>query len=371
MDGNKRFGKRWLFVGGTFAMHALISRYMNIRLMPSHQVGDTEQHKASEKRIFNFVKYDPRVLQAFNPYYIWVYFRKNPMNAWKSLAGIVLCLTVLSKILVGAYFPVTLAFTMLFIMIAWTYGRRKRLMHEHNNVGDLEILNNSRIARLPTNGIFYGDYQAIPLIFRHYASSLMAIPSILIFISHKALPFRYVPLEKQLSFRRIYLDQPVFHYDVNIRHVETRMEENCFKEIVINRLIEFLQQHSEGEEEDGHDADDAKKSTADMTAFVQNLLQQMQSRFQTMSDSIITKNILFLISFAKCIGRVVLLLFHMLLKCEYGFLDCNALDDMGTRIDELEQSIDDLRSEMGLEGSPSPSVPPKAKADPKSGNNSA
>ncbi|CDY49963.1 BnaC08g10440D [Brassica napus] len=30
-----------------------------------------------------------------------------------------------------------------------------------------------------------------------------------------------------------------------------------------------------------------------MTAFVQNLLQQMQTRFQTMSDSIITKNILF------------------------------------------------------------------------------
>ncbi|KAG5559908.1 hypothetical protein RHGRI_003264 [Rhododendron griersonianum] len=43
---------------------------------------------------------------------------------------------------------------------------------------------------------------------------------------------------------------------------------------------------------DGHDADDPKQSTADMTVFVQNLLQQMQSRFQTMSDSIITKNIL-------------------------------------------------------------------------------
>ncbi|CAN6916050.1 unnamed protein product [Brassica oleracea] len=44
---------------------------------------------------------------------------------------------------------------------------------------------------------------------------------------------------------------------------------------------------------DGHDSEDTKQSTADMTAFVQNLLQQMQSRFQTMSDSIITKNILF------------------------------------------------------------------------------
>ncbi|MBA0742976.1 hypothetical protein Gogos_005701, partial [Gossypium gossypioides] len=35
---------------------------------------------------------------------------------------------------------------------------------------------------------------------------------------------------------------------------------------------------------DGQNSDDSKQSTADMTVF--------QSRFQTMSDSIITKNIL-------------------------------------------------------------------------------
>ncbi|KAI6674757.1 hypothetical protein NL676_002663 [Syzygium grande] len=45
-----------------------------------------------------------------------------------------------------------------------------------------------------------------------------------------------------------------------------------------------------GSDMDGNDSE--KQSTADMTAFVQNLLQQMQSRFQTMSESIITKNIL-------------------------------------------------------------------------------
>ncbi|KEH24375.1 heat shock factor-binding protein [Medicago truncatula] len=44
---------------------------------------------------------------------------------------------------------------------------------------------------------------------------------------------------------------------------------------------------------DAHDSEDPKQSTADMTVFVQNLLQQMQTRFQTMSDSIISKNILF------------------------------------------------------------------------------
>ncbi|CAL0311090.1 unnamed protein product [Lupinus luteus] len=70
---------------------------------------------------------------------------------------------------------------------------------------------------------------------------------------------------------------------------------------------------------DGHDSEDPKQSTADMTTFVQNLLQQMQSRFQTMSDSIITK-----------------------------------IDEMGNRINELEQSINDLRAEIVVEGPPSP-----------------
>ncbi|KAI4301389.1 hypothetical protein L6164_034672 [Bauhinia variegata] len=79
---------------------------------------------------------------------------------------------------------------------------------------------------------------------------------------------------------------------------------------------------------DGHDSEDPKQSTADMTAFVQNLLQQMQTRFQTMSDNIVTK-----------------------------------IDDMGERITELEQSINDLKAEMGVESSPSPVAPSKAKQD--------
>ncbi|XP_068654224.1 heat shock factor-binding protein [Aristolochia californica] len=77
---------------------------------------------------------------------------------------------------------------------------------------------------------------------------------------------------------------------------------------------------------DGHD-EDPKQSAADMTAFVQNLLQQMQSRFQAMSDNIVAK-----------------------------------IDEMGGRIDELEQSINDLKAEMG-ESSPSPVAATKPKSD--------
>ncbi|KAB1202951.1 Heat shock factor-binding protein 1 [Morella rubra] len=79
---------------------------------------------------------------------------------------------------------------------------------------------------------------------------------------------------------------------------------------------------------DVHDGEDPKQSSADMSVFVQNLLQQMQSRFQQMSESIVTK-----------------------------------IDEMGSRINELEQSINDLRAEMGVEGSPSPMAPSKQISD--------
>ena len=45
------------------------------------------------------------------------------------------------------------------------------------------------------------------------------------------------------------------------------------------------------------------------------------------------------------------------------FLTSCALDDMGTRINDLEQSINDLKAEMGMEGSPSPVALSKPNAD--------
>ncbi|GMI76043.1 Arabidopsis thaliana heat shock factor binding protein, heat shock factor binding protein [Hibiscus trionum] len=78
---------------------------------------------------------------------------------------------------------------------------------------------------------------------------------------------------------------------------------------------------------DGHNPDGSKQSTSDMSVFVQNLLHQMQTRFQTMSDSIIAK-----------------------------------IDEMGDRINELESSINDLKTEMGVDGSASPLAPSRRKS---------
>jgi len=57
----------------------------------------------------------------------------------------------------------------------------------------------------------------------------------------------------------------------------------------------------------------------DLTLFVQTLLQQMQSKFEQMSESII--------------GRI---------------------DEMGNRIDDLEKSISDLMAQAGIEDSTVP-----------------
>ncbi|XP_012455177.1 heat shock factor-binding protein isoform X2 [Gossypium raimondii] len=81
----------------------------------------------------------------------------------------------------------------------------------------------------------------------------------------------------------------------------------------------------------GDDSVDKKLENETMAAFVQTLLQQIQQRFQTMSDSIIKK-----------------------------------IDERGCRIDELEQAINDLKAEMDADKPPSLSVPSLPKDDSNS-----
>ncbi|XP_015583931.1 putative potassium transporter 12 [Ricinus communis] len=43
--------------------------------------------------IYNLVTYDISVLRAFNPAYIYLFFKKNSVKAWSALGGCVLCIT--------------------------------------------------------------------------------------------------------------------------------------------------------------------------------------------------------------------------------------------------------------------------------------
>ncbi|KAK8611865.1 hypothetical protein V6N13_131903 [Hibiscus sabdariffa] len=73
--------------------------------------------------------------------------------------------------------------------------------------------------------------------------------------------------------------------------------------------------------------DGPKRSTADMSIFVQNLLEQMSE------------------------------------LCDiYCLLNSGAMDEMGDRIIELENSINDLRAEIRVDCSPSPLTPLKQRS---------
>ncbi|RAL54448.1 hypothetical protein DM860_001576 [Cuscuta australis] len=107
------------------------------------------------------------------------------------------------------------------------------------------------------------------------------------------------------------------------------------------------------------DGDSSKESTADMTQFVQSLLQQMCCQHSLLaifgcykSDRISNTAIISLIPEGVFV------------------LDNVALDEMGERINELEQSINELRGEMGQDGSPSPSPALKTKEEPNATNES-
>lgn len=43
--------------------------------------------------LYNIIKYDITVLRAFNPAYIYFFFKRNSKAAWSSLGGCVLCIT--------------------------------------------------------------------------------------------------------------------------------------------------------------------------------------------------------------------------------------------------------------------------------------
>ncbi|KAF7244609.1 Heat shock factor-binding protein 1 [Varanus komodoensis] len=98
------------------------------------------------------------------------------------------------------------------------------------------------------------------------------------------------------------------------------------------------------------------KTVQDLTAVVQTLLQQMQDKFQTMSDQIIGRNILWVLfpvggenirwrlAFGRLPGESV-----GLPLCGFVFFNLDSLDDMSCRIDDLEKNIADLMTQAGVE----------------------
>ncbi|XP_073045632.1 potassium transporter 7-like isoform X2 [Primulina eburnea] len=87
--------------------------------------------------IYNLVKYDTRVLRAFNPIHIYYFFKRNSTKAWYSLGGCLLCATGSEAMFADlCYFSVrsvqlTFIFLVLPCLLLGYLGQAAYLMENH------------------------------------------------------------------------------------------------------------------------------------------------------------------------------------------------------------------------------------------------
>ncbi|XP_042006365.1 potassium transporter 7-like isoform X2 [Salvia splendens] len=87
--------------------------------------------------IYNLVKYDSKVLRAFNPIHIYYFFKRNSTKAWYSLGGCILCATGSEAMFADlCYFSVrsvqlTFVFLVLPCLLLGYLGQAAYLMENH------------------------------------------------------------------------------------------------------------------------------------------------------------------------------------------------------------------------------------------------
>lgn len=167
----------------------------------------------------------------------------------------------------GGYLPLGFALVMMVVMFVWTYSNRKRNFYELENKVALatlvELVSDPRIHRVQGIGLFYTHLdEGIPPIFTHYLSSVLALHSILVFVSFKPIPISHVHPRQQFLFHRV---QPhelvIFQCVVRIGYKEVRNDDVSFEETLINRLKDFIQEDGEGEQMELTLIDNALRNT--------------------------------------------------------------------------------------------------------------
>lgn len=89
--------------------------------------------------IYNLLKYDTRVLRAFNPIHIYYFFKRNSTKAWYSLGGCLLCVTGSEAMFADlCYFSVrsvqlTFVFVVLPCLLLGYLGQAAYLMENHDD----------------------------------------------------------------------------------------------------------------------------------------------------------------------------------------------------------------------------------------------
>ena len=106
----------------------------------------------------------------------------------------------------------------------------------------MEVAFDLSIHRVQGVALFYIELvHGISPIFTHYVVNVLALHSVLVFVSIKFPTISTVPLEERFLFGRIkHYDLGIFRCIVRYRYKDSSFEWEFFKEMLVNRLKEFI-----------------------------------------------------------------------------------------------------------------------------------
>ncbi|XP_057824255.1 putative potassium transporter 12 isoform X2 [Cryptomeria japonica] len=248
--------------------------------------------------LYNIISHDVTVLRAFNPIYIYYFFKRNTVKAWLSLGGCVLCITgiaevgvmmvttslvtivmvliwqiniflaigfpllfgsieliyfsaVLMKVTEGGWLPLAFACVFLLVMFTWNYGSVLKYQSEVRQKLSMDLIlelgSSLGTVRVPGIGLVYSELvRGVPAVFGQFLTGLPAIHSTIIFVCIKYVPVPVVPQGERFLFRRICpKDYHMFRCIARYGYKDIRKEHyQSFEELLIESLEKFLRKES-------------------------------------------------------------------------------------------------------------------------------
>ncbi|KAF9605755.1 hypothetical protein IFM89_018151, partial [Coptis chinensis] len=162
------------------------------------------------------------------------------------LFELLLLSSILYKFVEGGYLPLVFSVILTGVMYTWNYVYRNKYMYEQHNkvpIGKLrDIACDPSIQCLPSVALLYSELvHGISPIFTHYVANVLALHTVLVFVSIKSLPISKVPEEERFLFKRIgQRDIPIFRCVVRYGYTDAQNMHDFFESLLLEKLKEFI-----------------------------------------------------------------------------------------------------------------------------------
>lgn len=168
----------------------------------------------------------------------------------------------LVKFLEGAWVPIVLACSFLFVMYIWHYGALKKYQFDVENKVSINWLlslgSNLEIVRVPGIGLIHTELvSGIPAIFSHFVANLPAFHRVLVFICVKFVPVPHVkPGERFLVGRIGPRDYRIYRCIVRYGYRDVHKDDTEFESDLVCSIAEFIRSGKEdSDSKDGSNTD--------------------------------------------------------------------------------------------------------------------